>query len=291
MKIINLPYDLFPAKKERPGNIIFHAYTASFDTYKGKSILHTNAISLVISGEKTMHFANNTVHANSDEIHFLSAGNCIAAVNFSRQKAFKTILIFFDNNTLSDFYVKYARLIAGMKDKRKPGSQSFVSFRKDAFIINFIKSLELLLSAEQNIPVEMRLLKFEELMLYLLKKYPKSILSFQASERKDMNDLEIRKAVESNITNGLSVAELAFLCNTSLSTFKRRFQKIYGTSPNKWILQKRMELAKYLLQHHHEKPGEVYHKIGYENHSSFSQSFKQVYGVTPRDFQLAHLNV
>jgi AraC-like DNA-binding protein len=89
----------------------------------------------------------------------------------------------------------------------------------------------------------------------------------------------------------LSVEELAFLCNTSLSTFKRRFQKIYGTSPNKWILQKRMELAKHLLEHHHEKPGDIYYKIGYENHSSFSQSFKQVYGVTPRDFQSAYLNV
>ena len=137
----------------------------------------------------------------------------------------------------------------------------------------------------------MRLLKFEELMLYLLRKHPASILAFQTSERRGLNDLEIKKTVEGNITNGLSLAELAFLCNTSLSTFKRRFQKIYGTSPNKWILQRRMELAKHLLQHHREKPGEVYHKIGYENHSSFSQSFKQVYGVTPRDFQMAHLDV
>jgi len=74
------------------------------------------------------------------------------------------------------------------------------------------------------------------------------------------------------------------MCNMSLSTFKRRFARLYGTSPNKWLLQKRMEQAASLL-HQQEKPSQIYHKVGYENHSSFTQSFKQVYGVTPREFQ------
>ena len=87
----------------------------------------------------------------------------------------------------------------------------------------------------------------------------------------------------------ISLEELAFLCNVSLSTFKRRFVKIYGSAPNKWILQKRMELAKKLL-HHNEKPGEVFYKVGYENHSSFSQSFKQAFGITPKQFQMRQLN-
>ena len=95
--------------------------------------------------------------------------------------------------------------------------------------------------------------------------------------------------METNITNNISIEDLAFLCNTSLSTFKRRFLKLYGTSPSKWILQRRMEIAKDLLLHHHEKPSEVYHKVGYENHSSFTQSFKQTFGLTPKDFQLQRI--
>ncbi|MDP4262832.1 MAG: AraC family transcriptional regulator [Bacteroidota bacterium] len=291
MNIFNLPDDIVPAKKGKRESIIIYPYAARVGSFKGKSILHTNAISLVISGEKTMHFASKTVHIKNDEIHFLSAGNCLASLSFSGKEIFRSILVFFDNKTLSDFYVKYATRIAKIKSRHKITSEPFVSFRKDPFILNFITSLELMFQRSQKLSMEMRVLKFEELMLYLFEKYPGVILSFQASERKDLNDLEIRKVVESNITNSLSVEELAFLCNTSLSTFKRRFVKIYGTSPNKWILQKRMELARHLLQHYHEKPGEVCHKVGYENHSSFSQSFKHTYGVTPRDFQLGHLNV
>ena len=141
MKIINLPYDLFPAQKGKRENINFHAYTASFDSFKGKSILHTNAISLVAEGEKTMHFANKTVYAKDNEIHFLSAGNCIASVNFSRKKTFRSILVFFDNNALTDFYVKYARLVRDSKKNAETSSQPYVSFRKDAFItsISFIR--------------------------------------------------------------------------------------------------------------------------------------------------------
>ena len=131
----------------------------------------------------------------------------------------------------------------------------------------------------------MKLLKFEELMLHLLEVYPEKILAFQPATAGEMDDFEIRKAVELNITNNISVEDLAFLCNTSLSTFKRRFAKIFGTSPNKWILQKRMEIARELLQNNNEKPGDIFYKIGYENHSSFTKSFKQIFGLTPQDFQ------
>lgn len=97
--------------------------------------------------------------------------------------------------------------------------------------------------------------------------------------------------METNIVSNVSVEELAFLCNISLSGFKRHFLRIYGTSPSKWILQRRMEIARELLQHYHGKPSEVYHKVGYANHSSFTKSFKQMFGVTPKEFQAEKLDV
>src|SRR5258708_9599707 len=145
--------------------------------------------------------------------------------------------------------------------------------------------MELRLETEKTMGGEMQLLKFEELMLYLAEKYPESLLSFQAERQVDLSDQKLKNTVENNLHTHISVEELAFLCNTSLSTFKRRFARLYGTSPNKWILQKRMELAATLLQHHQEKPSEVYYKVGYEHHSSFTHSFKQAFWLTPSEFQ------
>jgi AraC-like DNA-binding protein len=76
----------------------------------------------------------------------------------------------------------------------------------------------------------------------------------------------------------------------TLSTFKRRFAMIYGTSPSKWFLDKRMQKAAQMLKVHGLNASEIYQELGYENLSSFIKSFKQVYGMTPKQYQLNILN-
>ena len=284
MSITNLPQDIFPRAKNLDA-IIFHDYAAPVGSFKGKSILQKNAISLVISGEKTMLFSDKSVFIRDDEFHFLSAGHCLASMNLRGKKEFRSILIFFDNKILNDFYLKYDTLIRKLKGKQKIAPEPYLGFRKDAFVLNFIESLKLLFQNDPGISLEMKLLKFEELMLHLLQKYPQQILSFHSAKNGALNDFEIRKAVETNIVNNITVEELAFLCKLSLSTFKRRFTRLYGSSPNKWLLLRRMEMARNLLLQQDQKPSDVYYKVGYENHSSFTQSFRQTFGITPREFQ------
>jgi AraC-like DNA-binding protein len=60
--------------------------------------------------------------------------------------------------------------------------------------------------------------------------------------------------------------------------------------PSQYFQQQKMEMAKTLLLQN-ENPGEVYYKVGYENHSSFSKSFKQVYGISPKQFQQQNMAV
>jgi len=130
---------------------------------------------------------------------------------------------------------------------------------------------------------EFRQLKLEELLLYLLDQDASKFRSLQIVAR-DAEELSMRKAVESNIGNVVTIEELAFLCHMSSSTFKRRFGRIYNTSPQKWLLSQKLQLAAELLSQPAEKLSDVYLKIGYENHSSFSQAFKQAYGLTPSEF-------
>jgi AraC family transcriptional regulator, exoenzyme S synthesis regulatory protein ExsA len=289
MNIFNLPQDIFP-DRTKLDDIIFHNYSAE-GSYRGKSILHKNAISLVICGEKTMHFADKTVEIKGDEFHFLSSGNCIVTMNLSGKKPLKSILIFFDDRILDDFYLKYNSEITKFRKKHKIGNELYIAFKKDPFVLNFIDSLNLLFQSSIEISIGMRMLKFEELMLHLLEKHPAQLLSFQRANTKYPDDFKIRKAVETNVTNNVSLEELAFLCNISLSGFKRHFTRIYGTSPSRWLLQRRMEIARELLQYYNEKPSDVYHKVGYENHSSFTKSFKQYFGITPSQFQSEQLDV
>jgi AraC-like DNA-binding protein len=290
MRVVHLPADILPEGASTDDAIIFHDYTAVEGSMKGKSILHRNAISLVVNGEKTMVFAEKTLHIHHNTFHFLSAGNCLASVKLSRQGLFRSILVFFTDNVLADFYLKYDQQIRRIRGKKKIASESYVSFDKDDFVRQYIASLEWLLRAQPKLSPERKLLKLEELLLHLLETQPELLLSFAFGPKGNFDELDIRRTVETNIARNITLDELAFLCNMSVSTFKRRFTKIYGASPNKWMLSRRMELARDLLQHYHEKPSEVYHKVGYENHSSFSASFKKVFGLTPKDFQSRQLN-
>ena len=96
MNIFNLPEDIFP-DKNGTDTIIIHDYLAPAGFFSGKSVLHKNAVSLVISGRKTMHFAEKMVHIEADEFHFLSSGNCLVSMKLSDRNEFRSILIFFSH--------------------------------------------------------------------------------------------------------------------------------------------------------------------------------------------------
>jgi len=281
MDIYQLPQDIFKGEHPTQDAIIFHHYKAPPHSFRGKCILHSNAISLVLSGTKTMHFADKTVRIKSNEIHFLSAGNCMVTMEAEAQQMVESILVFFDNTVLTDFHLRYQTRIAEIRQKATPTIEYFVTFSKDHFISHYIASLQLLLQSGIAISGEMKRLKLEELLLYLLEKCPSQLLSFPLSKNKDLEDLEIRKAVETHLMDNISLEELAFICNLGVSTFKRRFVSIYGIAPGKWLLQKKMELAREMILQG-ERPSNIYHKLGYETHSSFSQSFRQYFGISPK---------
>ncbi|WP_343633666.1 AraC family transcriptional regulator [Fluviicola sp.] len=251
---------------------------------KNRIDLQQNLITLVEQGEKVVHYANSRTTITDAQFILLSSGNCLMSEKFSKDRPYRSTLLFFENAALTRFFTKYASLISRISPDLSADKKPFVVFEKDEFIRNYIQSLKFINQETPGLSEQKIALKFEELMLYLLENYPKELLSFQIRSQEEYSDLEIRKAVEQNITSNLTLEELAFLCHTSVSTFKRRFQKLYQLTPRQYFLQQKMELAAtFLLENDH--PGEVFYKVGYENHSSFSQSFKQVYGVSPKEFQ------
>jgi AraC-like DNA-binding protein len=199
---------------------------------------------------------------------------------------YRSILFFFDNKLLADFFIRHPQV--PQPSTQNNNEEAFLVFEKDAFLIHFIESLGFMLGFGQPSSAEMRKVKLEELLLYLSEHYPEKIQRLRNFSYEADDDLLIRQAITANIYNAVTVEELAFLCHMSLSTFKRRFARIYGTSPNKWLLEKRMQKAAQLLKHGECKVSEIYFELGYENLSSFIQSFKQVHGITPKQYQLSN---
>jgi AraC-like DNA-binding protein len=286
MDNFTLPVDL--VKENLPDRVHIVAYQSSANLVKNRITMQSNLFSFLLSGTKNTYYAEKSVQIDNNQFLLLSSGNCLMSEkNAPEHGVYKAILFFFDNNILTDFFLKYPHILHG-KVATIEREEPFIAFAHDDFLRNFLRSLELMLAGGRPISRDMRILKFEELMLYMADKYPGEILSLRTNNKEEH---DFRHAVEAHIENNITVDELAFLCNMSTSTFKRRFAKVYGIAPSKWFLQKRMEIAATLLLNNREKPSDVYHKVGYENHSSFTQSFKQVYGLTPSEYQQQKLNV
>ena len=84
-----------------------------------------------------------------------------------------------------------------------------------------------------------------------------------------------------NNANDLDLKGFAHDTGRSLSAFKKEFEDTFHVSPGRWIVKRRLEEAKRLIEDEREKPLEVYMKVGLKNLSHFSTAFKRQYGFTP----------
>ncbi|MCB0631961.1 MAG: AraC family transcriptional regulator [Saprospiraceae bacterium] len=284
MKILTLPDDIYGNRHNPESGILVHHYTALSSRFRERSILTKNAISLVISGKKTMHFAEKTVHVNDEEIHMLSAGNCLASLSISDQKAFESVLVFFDDQYLSRFYTDNAAMIAKLRAKYPAKPDAYLAFRKDDLLNNYIQSLLLTLKKHGQLSEQMKQIKLNELLLYLLENHTETFLNFKHPTGLSNLEIKIRRVVETNKFNNMQLDELAFLCNVSASTFKRHFKKIYDSTPSVWFNGQKMKLAGQLLTSKQQRPGEIWHKLGFETHTGFTKSFKKHFGSSPKEF-------
>lgn len=106
---------------------------------------------------------------------------------------------------------------------------------------------------------------------------------------KTMDEVLLERAtslVRSNMSvEDFDVNQLSSLMNMSRSTFTRKIKAITGKTPLEFIRHIKMERAHELLTDQSRTVSDVALELGYSNRKSFSQSFKEEYGVTPSDYQ------
>ncbi|WP_437396145.1 helix-turn-helix domain-containing protein [Flagellimonas lutimaris] len=95
----------------------------------------------------------------------------------------------------------------------------------------------------------------------------------------------VEQIMEEQYIYNLKVDEYARLCGQSVSTFKRYFKKEYGTTPAKWLMAKRLNLARKLMLNTDFTIQQICYDCGFESDSHFIRSFKSAYGTTPNNWR------
>jgi AraC-like DNA-binding protein len=273
MKIITLPDEL---NIESLQPIQIFDYCSTKEIAKQQIILNQNTFSFLIDGNKEVVFNNSTLSIDNSKFLIMKSGHCLMTEKLSVIRNYRSVLLFFSNETLLKF-IRENELNRNKLSEFK----SVYSFKYDEFIHRFVASLLDISKLSKSIQKRMLEVKFEEVILYLIEIYGTDFL-FSLSEKSNALSQKFIQTVETNWMNKLTLKELAFLCNMSVSTFKREFEKNYAESPIKWFQNKRLEYAHHLLYKEQKSSSEIYFEVGYENLSSFIQAYKSKYGITPK---------
>lgn len=157
---------------------------------------------------------------------------------------------------------------------------------QNQLIEQYMQNLSLYFEAPETLDEELGILKLQELMLILLKSENHENIRILLSEIFAPVNLKFKQSVEGNIFNDLSTEQLAFICNMSLSTFKREFKKTFQESPARYIKSKRLQHAASLLACGNESISAIAFDSGFQDLTTFSSIFKDKYHQTPSQFRL-----
>lgn len=91
--------------------------------------------------------------------------------------------------------------------------------------------------------------------------------------------------IESSLSKGLSLEELAEEAGVSRSHFARRFRAETGFSPHRYQSQQRIEKAKLMLRESRLSLVDIAIELGFCSQSHFTQVFRALAGMTPRRFR------
>lgn len=196
----------------------------------------------------------------------------------SGDKQYQGISLTFKRNMLREFYNKLDRNTIPKNASIPEESVFHIEPRPD--ITSLFQSLTPYFDAHAKPTQEVINLKLQE-GIYTLLNTNKNFfpILFDFTEPWKIDILEF---MNENYMYELSMEEIASYTGRSLATFKRDFSKISDTTPQKWLINKRLQVAYDKLQDSNKKVSDIYVEVGFKNLSHFYSAFKKQYGFSPK---------
>ena len=252
----------------------YHCKTSSGESLVLHFVLgyQTEGALQVFDGERTLSIQQGSF--------WLAIKNKLArfAKTPSPGSAYRAMSITFPDQALLNFGHEF-----NMISEKKTPSPPIIVLKEHPLLRNFFDALKMYQQLPDDNTDPLIQLKIKEALIVLLKCQPelKDVL-FDFSEP---HKTDLAAFMETNFQFNLPLSQFAYLTGRSLSGFKRDFEKHYQTPPSKWLMQKRLEKAHFLLSEKKMKVADVYYEVGFEDVSHFSFSFKKQYGISPSALQ------
>lgn len=186
------------------------------------------------------------------------------------------VFVFFDEKFLRMFQEKHKTSVAQFIQ-----ADTFVKINTTELIHSFIRSLLPYYKGGGQIDIKFADIKREELLIILLQNQPELAGVFFDFGRPEKINLE--EFMNRNYQFNVSITRFAYLTGRSVSAFKRDFKDIFNETPSRWLVQRRLQEAYFLIDKKAAKPADIFLDLGFETLSHFSYAFKKHFRVRPTD--------
>ncbi len=237
---------------------------------------HENYIFYVLEGKKIWHTSHGAFEIGEGSCILVRKGACILEQFFDI--GFCLVLFFIPD----DFICKTLQNKAVPVSSATATCSPVIKINSSATLNSFFASMYSYFADNLEPDKSLLELKFKELILNITDN-PQNVeaRSYFCSLMNEPQSVTLQRVMEDNYSFNLNLQQYAVLCNRSLSAFKRDFKKLFNNTPGKWLLEKRLLRANYLLGSSGKTISEAAFESGFENTSHFSRSFKQRFGISP----------
>lgn len=242
---------------------------------EGEQFIPNHTFGYIISGTSEIFIGGKKFVFTKGDFRFFRRNQLAKYTKYpAADGAYKSISIILDQERLKAVAAEYNLQMD------KPNHSIFgLELEPKNLLRTYIESITPFLNEENNFNEALTSLKVKEAILTLIQTNPelKDVL-FDFTEP---GKIDLEAYMNEHYKFNVDISRFAYLTGRSLATFKRDFEKIYNITPNRWIQQKRLADAHYLLKEKGWKTSDVYMEVGFKDFSHFSFAFKKAYGVAP----------
>jgi len=226
-----------------------------------------------ISGETKIVQAEGTHIFTAGDIFLIPRNQLATIINYPKDGLpHKTVIMHLSTDRLRNFY-------ANMNVKANTSlSQKIRRYSNHPLLESCLVSLVPYFDMKE-IPENIASLKITE-AISILRAIDADIDNMLANFE-EPGKIDLVGYMEKNFMFNMPMEKFGYLTGRSITTFKRDFKKAFNTTPQRWLTQKRLELAHYQFVEKHKKPIDVCYEVGFENLSHFSYAFKKQFGYAP----------
>ncbi len=256
-------------------------YKCLVDDHRSDIWTHSNYFAYVMGGEKKWKTPVNEYKVGPGEILFVRKGANTVYQYF--KEPFLVIFIFISDDFIRKILLKHPRLVHRMQNNYH--NHSLIPVERNDLLESFFQSMKVYFSQSVTPQNEILKLKTEELILNILTQPGNQLLKQFFAVLLEHHDADIKEIMNNNFSSSLTINEYARLCGRSLASFRRDFNKVFDTTPGKWLLAKRIELSRFLLETTSDRVNEIAGAAGFKNRSHFNKTFHEATGISPNEYR------